>query len=220
MKKKLNLKILENSDIKTIEALSYKYRAVDDAEAERIFRRITNDTEEYYEEAQEHTVEVYNRPIWRKALSAAVSLTIVAGITTLGSLFYSQLKKSDSLNNTASYSASDSLENTFTPVAITDDYNGDILGVRNWHIEKAKNNKYGNTLSVKFVNDDTGSEFAYSECSEDKPFAYLADLDNDGTNELICNKVFGIFGGTTNDHAVIYRLSDGEIEELCLFDRS
>lgn len=219
MKKKLDLKMLENADIKTIEALSYKYRAVDDAEAEKIFRRITNDTEEYYEEAQEHKVEVYNRPIWRKALSAAASLAIVAGIATLGAHFYSQLKKGDDLNNNiASDAASSVFENTSAPVAITDDYKGAILGIGNWHIEKSPNYEYDNTMLVKFVNDDTGFEFASSECSEDRPFAYLADLDNDGTNELICNKVFGIFGGTTNDHAVIYRLRDGEIEAGIFYD--
>ena len=74
MKKKINLKILENSDMKTLEALSHKYRAVDNDEAEKIYRRITNNTEDYYEEVQMYKVETYHRPIWRKAFSAFLTL--------------------------------------------------------------------------------------------------------------------------------------------------
>ncbi|WP_303835180.1 hypothetical protein [Ruminococcus flavefaciens] len=220
MKKKLDLNILENADMKTLEALSYKYRAVDDAEAEKIFRRITNDTEDYYEETQEHKVEVYHRPMWSKAWSAAATLAIAAVTVTGGVYFNSQLNDRGIIEgNNASDAVSYDDENTYAPITITADYDGTILGVENWHLDIQKNLEYDNTFSATFVNDDTGFSFACSEYSEGEPIAYLVDIDNDGTDELICNRVLAIVDGETNNHALISRLRDGVIEAGYFYDK-
>ncbi|WP_024860126.1 hypothetical protein [Ruminococcus flavefaciens] len=219
MKKKLDLNILENADMKTLEALSYKYRAVDDAEAEKIFRRITNDTEDYYEETQEHKVEVYHRPMWSKAWSAAATLAIAAVTVTGGVYFNSQLNDRGTIEgNNASDAVSYDDENTYAPITITADYDGPILGVENWHLDIDKHLEYDNTWSYSFINEDTGFEFAYSECSEGKPIAYLADIDNDGADELICNRILAVVGGKPNDHAIVFKLRDGVIEAANFYD--
>ena len=51
MKKKLNLKLLENADNQTLEDLSENYRAVGEKEAEKIFQRVIKNEEGFQAEA-------------------------------------------------------------------------------------------------------------------------------------------------------------------------
>ena len=212
MKKKFDLKILENSDMKTLEALSYKYKALDNDEAEKIYRRITNNTEDYYEEIQMYKVETYHRPIWRKASSAVLTLAIVALTFVGGKQYYSHLKKHRITdNNIASDTTSCSIENKHTPIAITDDYKGPILGIENWHIEKVTCEDSFFVLN-SFINDDTGEEFAGYTSYKDEVSAYLANLDNDRELELILNCAYGIVRGEHTYYTQVYRVNNGLIE--------
>lgn len=79
MKKEFDLKLLENADRDTLEALSGKYTAVGSKEAEKIYRRIMKNTGDFDEEVQVQGVELYRGSIWKKALAAAVTLVIIAG---------------------------------------------------------------------------------------------------------------------------------------------
>ncbi len=222
MKKKLDLKILENADMKTIETLSYKYRAVDDKEAEKLFKRITDKTEDYNEESGVNTVEVYHRSIWRKTLSVAFSLVIIAVTAVGGAYFYSRLNQIRYIDNIIeSETTSCGIENSFTPVPVNEEYDGDILGIKNWHIEKSSGtftniDGYPNTYTFSFINDDTGYRFAYTEGNKDEELAYLADLNNDGYPEFICNRVCGMISGEINYHTVAYRMNNGIMETASL----
>ena len=91
----------------------------------------------------------------------------------------------------------------FEPMLITEDYDGPILGVENWHIEKS-------TYWNDFVNDDTGEIFAESVGNDE---CYLADLNSDGEPELVCNEKWGI---KWNYHASVYRLEDGVIKQSAI----
>ncbi|WP_295084070.1 hypothetical protein [Ruminococcus sp.] len=213
MKKKLDLKMLENSDMKTLEALSYKYRAVDDDEAEKIYRRISNNTEDYYEEVQVYKVENYHRPIWRKMCSAVLTLATVVLTVWGGSQYYAHLKNNRMTdNNIASDTTSCGTENKSTAIAITDDYKGQILGIQNWHIEKFTAADGSSFKSLTFINDDTGEGFADCIIFKDEVFAYLSDLDNDGEPELILNCAYGIVSGDNTYYTKVYRINNGIIE--------
>lgn len=177
----------------------------------KMFRRAANNTKVYLEEVQVDSVEIYHIPVWRKICSAALTLVIAVGTVAGGKCYYSQLK-GIRITETGeeSYTESSCVENIFTPETVIDDYKGELLGIRNWHIEKVIANSY--ITITYFINDDTGNIFAFSEGKKDEPSAYLSDLDNDGNAELICNNVYGIVGGNNNDHALIFRLRNGEIE--------
>ena len=82
MKKRLDFKILENADKDILDALSSKYSAVSNKEAEKIFERVTGNTEAHDAEIRIHGVEVYRRPVWRKMLAAASAFVLVAGAVT------------------------------------------------------------------------------------------------------------------------------------------
>lgn len=86
----------------------------------------------------------------------------------------------------------------FEPILITEDYDGPILGIENWHIEKT-------AYWDDFINDDTGEIFA--DCIGTHEY-YLADPDNDGQPELVCNEKWGL---KWNYHACIYKLEGGVI---------
>ena len=92
----------------------------------------------------------------------------------------------------------------FEPILITEDYDGPILGVENWHIES---HAYWNT----FINDDTEEEFAYATGNDEY---YLADLNGDGDPELVFNEKWGLNNGY---HTRVYKLEDGVISfaEIC-----
>ncbi len=108
----------------------------------------------------------------------------------------------------------------FDPILISDDYDGPILGIENWHIETGKMSFGGWTIcSYHFIEDNTGIEFAYYAGYEDDVTAYLADLDGDGEPELVCNEQTGAFDAM-QFHTVIFRLNDGVIERAyyCLGD--
>ena len=86
----------------------------------------------------------------------------------------------------------------FDPILITEDYDGPILGVENWHIEDT-------AYYHLFINDDTGEEFASCTGSE---LYYLADLNNDGEPELV---VVEKWGSPNNTYTMIFKLEDGVI---------
>ena len=92
----------------------------------------------------------------------------------------------------------------FEPILITEDYDGPILGVENWHIES---HAYWNS----FINDDTEEEFAYATGNDEY---YLADLNGDGDPELVFNEKWGLNNGY---HTRVYKLEDGVISfaEIC-----
>ena len=93
----------------------------------------------------------------------------------------------------------------FEPILITEDYDGPILGVENWHIESS-------TYWNQFINNDTGEAFA--ECIGNDEY-YLADLNGDGEPELVCLEKWGLMW---NDHTEVYKLEDGVIlhADICL----
>ena len=93
----------------------------------------------------------------------------------------------------------------FEPILITEDYDGPILGVENWHIESS-------TYWNQFINNDTGEAFA--ECIGNDEY-YLADLNGDGEPELVCLEKWGL---KWNDHTEVYKLEDGVIlhADICL----
>ena len=86
----------------------------------------------------------------------------------------------------------------FDPILITEDYDGPILGIENWHIEDT-------AYYHLFINDDTGEEFASCTGSE---LYYLADLNNDGEPELV---VVEKWGSPNNTYTMIFKLEDGVI---------
>ena len=91
----------------------------------------------------------------------------------------------------------------FDPILITEEYDGPILGVENWHIESS-------TYWDEFVNNDTGEIFA--ECIGTNEY-YLADLNNDGQPELVCNEQWGLMW---NNHTSVYKLEDGVISTAAI----
>lgn len=207
MKNKIDLKIFENADLKTLEAISSKYRAVDDKEAEKIFRCIMNNNEENYKEVEVYEFDIYNHSIWRKAISVALSLAIVVGITVGGTYYYSLLKNKRNIENDVEYGITSSSINTFMPIPITEEYKGPILGIENWHIQKNANGD-----QYTFIDDDKGLYFLFSGYNEDKCLTYLSDLDNDGNLELICNSLNTVNNRNTIYQARVYRLRNGIIE--------
>lgn len=108
----------------------------------------------------------------------------------------------------------------FEPILITEDYDGPILGVENWHIDTG-NLSFSQWAyySYHFIIDDTGVEFACYAGVPDEANAYLADLDGDGNPEFVCNEQTGRFG-QMKYHTVIFRLNNGVIERgfYCLGD--
>ena len=100
----------------------------------------------------------------------------------------------------------------FEPILITEDYDGPILGVENWHIEY-EDLSWGSIAAINtyLIDDDTGKKFAAYGGLQDELCAYLADLNGDGEPELVCN---GAWGSETDfrNHTCIYRLNDGIIE--------
>ena len=216
MKKKLDLKILENSDRNTLDALSEKYRALSDDEAEKLYERIKiniEEDEDHYEEIQVYKAENYQRFKWRRALSAVMTIVIALGIVTGGRFFFPQLIKMGNFQNSIeNESTSCVTENKKTPIAVTDDYKGPILGIQNWHIEKFTAADESSFKSLTFINDDTGEGFADCIIFKDEVFAYLSDLDNDGESELILNCAYGIVNGDNTYYTKVYRINNGIIE--------
>ena len=109
MKKKLNLKLLENADNQTLEDLSENYRAVGEKEAEKIFQRVIKNEEGFQAEDDVHGVEIYHRSIWRKAVAVAATFIIIAGVAGGGAYYFSQLRNinnviEENTDNTSIYS--------------------------------------------------------------------------------------------------------------------
>ena len=179
----------------------------------RIFRHVTNNTEDYFEEVQENSAEIYHIPMCRRICSAALTMVIAVGAVVGGRCYYSQLK---GVRNTENIISSDILsscvEDIVSPETAIENYEGEILGIKNWHIKKTKSDIFSGVVDVSFINDDTGYEFAYSECKKDDPSAYIADLDNDGIPELICNYIYAVIDGNPNNHTIIYRLKNETIQ--------
>ncbi|WP_295086901.1 hypothetical protein [Ruminococcus sp.] len=158
-------------------------------------------------------VDVCHRFTWRKTLAVAMSLAIFAGAAVTGRLFYAQIKNTNQFTNDTEYS---SIEKAFKPIAITNDYEGPILGVENWHIEQKSYasetvNKYFQVYNY-FIDDDTGRTFAFYISAGESQSAYLTDLDNDGNPELICNSVYGELIRILCNNTKIYRLNNDIIE--------
>ena len=107
---------------------------------------------------------------------------------------------------------SESTTAPFTPIEITEGYTGPVLGVKKWHIKTSDYsfNKW-KYYCYRFIDDDNGTEFASYASVPDEGSAYLADLDGDGTPELVCNEQTGPFG-KMKYHTKIYRLNNGMIE--------
>ena len=108
----------------------------------------------------------------------------------------------------------------FDPILITEDYDGPILGIENWHIETGEINAGEWKIELyHLIDDDTGNEFAGFGGYPGESAAYLADLDGDGQPELVCNEQTGPLDAMKY-HTVIYRLNDGVIERgyYCLGD--
>lgn len=97
MKKKLNLKLLENADNQTLEDLSENYRAVSEKEAERIFQRVIKNEEDFQAEDDVHGVEIYHRSIWRKAFAVAATFIIIAGVAGGGAYYFSQFRNKNNV---------------------------------------------------------------------------------------------------------------------------
>ena len=93
---------------------------------------------------------------------------------------------------------SEEIVSTFTPIEITDDYTGEILGLKNWRIAK-------NSYWWSFYNDDTGELLAEFNIPKS---LYLADLNGDGQPELVCNGASGI---KFDPHTYVCKLEDGVI---------
>lgn len=100
----------------------------------------------------------------------------------------------------------------FTPVEITDEYDGSILGITDWHIE-IEDLSWGGVqvANVWFIDDATGKDFAVYGGPADIVSAYLADLNGDGEPELVCTGAWGT-GSDFNNCTCIFRLNDGVIE--------
>ena len=80
----------------------------------------------------------------------------------------------------------------FTPIELTEDYDGPILGVENWHIEY-EDVSWGSISYVNtyLIDDDTGTEFAAYGGVQGEARAFLTDLNDDGELELVCNTHMG-----------------------------
>ena len=91
MKKKFDLKGLENADKDLLEKLSAKYTAVNDKEAERLYRRMTAKSDDTVDELEVKGVDVYHRPVWRKIVSVAATLVIAVGAIGGGAFYFSKL---------------------------------------------------------------------------------------------------------------------------------
>lgn len=82
----------------------------------------------------------------KKVLAVAMTVVMVMGITSCRQ----EAETVESVTETSG-STSESSETAiayFTPVEVTEDYNGPILGIENWHQE---NTPY----VLLFINDDT-----------------------------------------------------------------
>ena len=162
-------------------------------------------------------VDVCHRITWSKALAVAVSLVIIAGTALTGRKLYSQLKNNGNFEDSiGSESTSNIVENSFKPILIDKHYEGPILGVENWHIEQKSYasetvNEYFQVYNY-FIDDDTGRTFAFYISAGELQSAYLADLDNDGNPELICNSVYGELSEILCSNTKIYRLNNDIIE--------
>lgn len=127
-----------------------------------------------------------------KVLALALTAVMVMGISSCG--------KTD-----------DPVE-VFTPIEITEDYSGPILGISDWHIETEDLSWGGVSVSnIWFVDDTSQKKFAVYGGLTDEANAYLADLNGDGEPELVCNGSWGV-GSDFHSCTCIYRLNDGVIE--------
>ena len=125
----------------------------------------------------------------KNVLSLALTATMLLG-TASCSLTAPSVNETQSITETT--------VTPFTPVELTNDYKGPILGIKNWHIE--------NLPYVQlFINDDTGEDFA--SCTN-KEKIYLADLNNDGMPELVCVEKFGPKSST---YCTVFKSDNGEI---------
>lgn len=88
MKKRFDLKMLENADKDTIDALSGKYSAVSESETENIFQRIIKNSGTADDALRVNGVEIYHRTVWRKLLTAASALVIMVGAAAGGAYIY------------------------------------------------------------------------------------------------------------------------------------
>jgi hypothetical protein len=90
----LELKALENADNDTLKRLSEEYPPMTEAEQNKLFERTekllakTDNTDRGFSEDADSVsgVEIYHRPVWRKFLTVAAALLIVAGVGTGGFL--------------------------------------------------------------------------------------------------------------------------------------
>jgi len=89
--------------------------------------------------------------------------------------------------------------------------NQEILGHENWHMNCVANQGSASSWTDwVFVDDDTnevlGEWFGFDEVTEN---IHIADIDGDGTNELICNCQYG---GDCARRVMVYRNNNGTIE--------
>ena len=111
--------------------------------------------------------------------------------------------------------AESSVEQTaevFTPIEITEDYDGPVLGVENWHME-LEDLSWGSVTynNVYLIDDDTGMTFAAYGGVVGETGSYLTDLNGDGELELVCNTNMGS-DSDMHSYTCVFRSNDGVIE--------
>jgi dienelactone hydrolase len=136
---------------------------------------------------------------------AAMAAVMVMGITSCNQTVDTAVTASESQTTEETVKA-------FTPVEITEEYDGSLLGISDWHIETEDLSWGGvQVANVWFIDDATGKDFAVYGGPTDSISAYLADLNGDGEPELVCTGAWGTESDFNNCTSV-YRLNGGAIE--------
>ena len=109
-------------------------------------------------------------------------------------------------------SSAEETVSAFTPIEITEDYEGSILGVESWHIE-TEDISYGSIdyTNVYLIDDDTGMAFiAYGGVTQEIG-AYITDHNGDGDLEVVCNTNAGS-ELDMHSYTCVFRSNSGNIE--------
>ena len=171
MKKKIDLKMLENADNKTLEELSAKYRAVDDKKAEQLFQRLMKNSDNFEEEVHVQGVEIYHKTMWRKALAAACTIVIAVGAVAGGTYYFSKLKRHSGVED----------EKKSDSVYVQGDYYSIYAKLKD-----AQDN-YSMTTIARLFNEDKITLIQENE-GKNKFFSYIDSLEmNEINDEAVIN---------------------------------